>query len=228
MDFITELPRTSKGFDNLLVIVDKLTKYAIFVPTTIGVNEVETAGLFFKHVVTHFGLPRQIITDRDSRWSGNFWGELCRVMGMQRSLTTAYHPQADGQTEIMNQYLEIALRAYIGVELKDWDEYLDAISLSFNTTPHSITKFAPAFLLYGFKPTTYSTLPGSDKTPVRRFQSSKSEKQKDPNSIQITHEDTVEMFTAGKPPTEFQWVSGQDTWWVTHWFSLARQGGING
>lgn len=63
MDFITELPKTKNGFDSILVIVDKLTKYAMFIPTITEVDEVETAKLFFKHVVSHFSLPRQIITN---------------------------------------------------------------------------------------------------------------------------------------------------------------------
>jgi hypothetical protein len=106
MDFIPELP-DSDGFDNILVIVDKLTKYGIFIPCSIKISDVETAQLFFKHVVAHFGLPRQVITDRDTRWRNEFWGEICQLMGMKRALTTAYHPQADGQTEILNQLLEI-------------------------------------------------------------------------------------------------------------------------
>jgi transposase InsO family protein len=163
MDFITELPMTKGGYDNVLVIVDKLTKYAIFIPTTTEIDEVSTAKLFFKHVVTHFGLPRQIITDRDSKWSGNFWEELCKIMGMTRSLTTAYHPQADGQTEIMNQILEIGLRTYIGTDLNEWDKYLDFLALSYNTSPHSATTFTPAFLLYGFDPTT----PANASLPVQ-------------------------------------------------------------
>jgi hypothetical protein len=115
MDFIPELPE-SNGFTNILVVVDKLTKYALFIPTTNEVTEVETAELFFNHVITHYGIPRQVITDRDTRWRGEFWKEICRLMGMQRALTTAHHPQADGQTEIMNQGLEIALRAYVPIQ----------------------------------------------------------------------------------------------------------------
>lgn len=113
MDFIPELP-VSNGFDNILVNVDKLTKYTIIIPTTTNVNEVETAKLFFKHIISKFGIPRQIILDRDTRWRGDFWKEICRLMGMRRCLTTSYHLQADGQTEVLNQGLEISICAYIG------------------------------------------------------------------------------------------------------------------
>jgi hypothetical protein len=157
MDFIPELP-VSKGFDNILVIVDKLTKYAIFIPTTVEINEVETAKLFFNRVVAEYGIPRQVITDRDTRWKGDFWKEVCRLLGTQRSLTTSYHPQTDGQTEIMNQGLEIALRAYVGPDRDDWSDKLDGLALSYNSSPHTATGFAPAYLLRGYQPVTGSTL----------------------------------------------------------------------
>jgi hypothetical protein len=79
-------------------------------------------------------------------------------MGMKRSLTTSYHPQTNGQTEIMNQYLEISLRAYIGPDWNDWHKSLDALALSYNTSPHTATGFSPAYLLRGYHPITGSTL----------------------------------------------------------------------
>jgi hypothetical protein len=157
MDFVPELPESGE-FDNILVIVDKLTKYSIIIPCKTEITELETAKLFFQHVVCKFGIPKQVITDRDTRWRNDFWLEVCRLMGMKRALTTAYHPQADGQTEVMNQTLEIALRAYIGPSRNDWADYIDGFTLSYNSTPHSSTNFSPAFLLHGFQPVTGSTL----------------------------------------------------------------------
>lgn len=157
MDFIPELP-LSNGYDNVLVIVDKFTKYSIFIPCTTSITEDKTAKLFFKHVIAHFGIPRQVITDRDTRWRNDFWKEICRLMGMKRALTTSFHPQADGQTEILNQSLEIALRAYIGPHRDDWIDHLNALSLSYNSTPHTATTFSPAYLLRGYTPMTSSTI----------------------------------------------------------------------
>ena len=85
-DFILELP-SSSGFNNILIIVDKFTKYAIFIPTTISVTEVETAELFFHHIISKFSIPQQLTTD--ARWRGEFWKEICKRIGMTRSLTTA-------------------------------------------------------------------------------------------------------------------------------------------
>ena len=138
MNFIPEL-LLSDGFDNILVIVDKLTKYAVFIPTTMKINEIETVKLFFKHVVTKFGIPCQIISDRDTHWRGDFWKEICRLM-------------------VMNQGLEISIRAYIGPERNDWSDLLDVLALSYNSSPHTATGFSPAYLLRGYHPITRMTL----------------------------------------------------------------------
>ena len=97
MDFIPELP-ICEGYNNVLVIVDKLTKYA----TTTAITERETTELFFQHVISQYGIPRHIISDRDTWWRGDFWKEICDKMGMKRALTMAYHPQAEGQMEMIN------------------------------------------------------------------------------------------------------------------------------
>ena len=155
MDFITELPE-SNGFDAILVI-DKLTKYAIFIPTNSTVNEEGTAKLIFEHVITRFGIPRQFVSDRDSRWTSTFWKELCKQLNTKRSLTTAYHPQVDGQTEIMNQILETALRTYVSPTHGSWASLLQPLAFSYNNLPHFSTRFTPAFLLHGYQPTTPSS-----------------------------------------------------------------------
>jgi hypothetical protein len=151
-DFIPDLPKTKSGYTNIFVIVDKLTKYGMFIPTTTDVDALESGRLFREHVISRFGLPRQIIGDRDTRWTSSFWKELCKGLGVKLSLATAYHPQTDGQSEILNQTLETALRCFVGPERNDWDQHLNNFALSYNSTPHSATKVAPALLLFGFLP----------------------------------------------------------------------------
>jgi hypothetical protein len=85
MDFIMDLP-LSHGYNAILTIVDKLTKYAMFIPCKTTINEEETAKLVHNHVWMHYGLPRQIITDRDARWTGSFWEHLTAIIGIKRSL----------------------------------------------------------------------------------------------------------------------------------------------
>ena len=97
MDFIGELPR-SQGYDSIFVLICKLTKYAFFIPCNTNLMEKKAAQLFFNRIVTHIRLPKQILSDRDTQWRNLFWKEVCKSMGSKRALTTAYHPQADGQT----------------------------------------------------------------------------------------------------------------------------------
>ena len=169
MDFIPELPK-SGSFDNILVVVDKLTKYGIFVPTSTSITAADAAKLFFENVVAHYGPPKQVISDRDKVWSGEFWKHVTSFFGTQRLLATAYHPQTDGQTEILNQVLEIALRAYADEDLKDWASKLTKFSLSYNTAIHSATGYSPAFLLRGFHPYTPGNLmcPNENEAAILR------------------------------------------------------------
>ena len=157
MDFILEL-LLSNWYNNILVIIDKLNKWAIFIPCSTKITDIETAELFFKHVICKYGIPPQIITDCDSRWRNTFWGEVCRLMGMKRALTTSYHPQANGQMENLHKTLEIALQAYIGPSRDNWAQYLEALAFSYNTTLHISSNFAPVYLLLGYSPVISSTL----------------------------------------------------------------------
>jgi len=87
-----------------------------------------------------------------------FWKEICDKMGMTRSLTTPYHPQANGKIEVLNQSLEISLQAYVEPSRDDWASYLDVLVLLYNSTPHTATGYAPAYLLQGYTPITTSTI----------------------------------------------------------------------
>ncbi|QRW03556.1 Ty3/Gypsy polyprotein/retrotransposon [Ceratobasidium sp. AG-Ba] len=167
MDFIMDLP-PSNGYNAILTIVDKLTKFAHFIPCTTSINEEETAKLFHAHIWTKYGLPRQVITDRDARWTGAFWEHLTSLVGVQRSLTTAYHPQADGQSEIMNQTLEIALTVFVFPSMDNWSDLLNDFSFAYNTMEHTSTGFTPSYLLLGFEPLRPSDLLASTSKSIAR------------------------------------------------------------
>jgi hypothetical protein len=156
MDLITDLPE-SDGYNAILVIVDKLTKYGLFIPTTTRTTEVDTARMFVQHIIAQYGVPKAVISDRDTRWRGEFWKEVSSAMGFERNLTTAYHPQADGQTEILNQSLEVSLRAYVNDIRDNWSSLLPEYSMSYNTTVHTATTYSPAYLLYGYEPNRLAT-----------------------------------------------------------------------
>ena len=156
MDFITEIPQ-SNSYDAILVIVDKLTKYGLFIPVHTTDTAVDTARVVFNNVIAHYGVPREIVSDWDRMWSGEFWKEVCLYLDIKRLMATAYHPQTDGQTENLNQTLEIALRAYIDESMDNWTQLLPSFTLSYNSIQHSTTGFSPAFLLRGYKPRTPNT-----------------------------------------------------------------------
>jgi transposase InsO family protein len=115
LDWITGLPvsiRNGQEFDSILTIVCRVTKYALFLPTREDSTAVDFAQLFFEHVECRFGTPRGIVTDRDSHITSEFWREVCDIQIIKRRMSTAYHPQTDGQSEALNRIIEDYLRAY--------------------------------------------------------------------------------------------------------------------
>ncbi|GJX29753.1 putative reverse transcriptase domain-containing protein [Tanacetum coccineum] len=110
MDFITKLPKTSSGHDTIWVIVDRLTKSAHFIPTR-AMDSMETlTRLYIKEIVSRHGVPISIISDRDSHFTSRFWQSLQNALGTQLDMSTAYHPETDGQSERTIQTLEDMLR----------------------------------------------------------------------------------------------------------------------
>jgi len=96
MDFLTELPRTSAGHTGILVVVDRFSKMAYFLPTKEAASAQVCADLIFQEVVARHGIPRSIVSDRDSRFTSGFWKQLWRNMKTNLQFSTAFHPQTDG------------------------------------------------------------------------------------------------------------------------------------
>jgi hypothetical protein len=149
MDLITQLPRSAKGYDAIVVFVDKLTKMVHYAATSTSVDAPGLAALFFEHVVRHHGVPTTIVSDRDPRFTSNFWRSLWRLTGTTLAMSTAFHPQTDGQTERANRTLEEMLRAFVAFNQKDWDEHLIAAEIAFNNSQHASTGYTPFFLNSG-------------------------------------------------------------------------------
>ncbi|GJR51236.1 putative reverse transcriptase domain-containing protein [Tanacetum coccineum] len=106
MDFITKLPRSSQGFDTIWVIVDRLTKSAHFLPIRENDPLDKLARLYLNRIVARHGIPASIICDRDGRFTSNFWRSF-QMFGTDISMSTAYHPKTDGQSERTIQTLEV-------------------------------------------------------------------------------------------------------------------------
>jgi transposase-like protein len=125
-DWITGLP-VSKGYDAIMTVVDKLSKRAKYLPTQSTADAPQTAKLFFNHVVRHHGVPSVIISDRDPKFTGNFWKALMELMGIKQPMTTAGRAQADGATERQNRTLEDSLRCQVSYLGEDWADHLPTI-----------------------------------------------------------------------------------------------------
>ena len=151
MDFVMGLPKTQAGFDAIWVIVDRLTKSAHFLPIRATYPLEKLAQLYVQEIVRLHGVPSTIISDRDPRFTSRFWGALQKAFGTRLCLSTAYHPQTDGQSERTIQTLEDMLRACVLDNRGSWDRYLPLIEFAYNNSHHASISMAPYEALYGRK-----------------------------------------------------------------------------
>ncbi|GKB98047.1 ty3-gypsy retrotransposon protein [Tanacetum coccineum] len=164
MDFITQLP-PSKGKSCIWVIVDRLSKYAHFISLPPNYTAVTLASLFMHEIYRLHGLPKTIVSDRDPLFLSRFWKELFKLMGTKLLHSSAYHPQTDGQTEVVNRCLEMYLRAFVFDEPRTWARLLYLAEFCYNTSHHSSINMSPFKALYGRDVTSiHNYVPGSTVT----------------------------------------------------------------
>ncbi|KAL4282814.1 hypothetical protein GQ457_16G014550 [Hibiscus cannabinus] len=153
MDFITGLPPL-QGRTVIMVVIDRLSKYAHFIPLPTHFNSAIVASAFVSDIVRLHGIPAEIVSDRDSRFMTDFWRELHRLQGTTLAMSTAYHPQTDGQTEALNRCLEMYLRCYVSDCPKTWLSMLPWAEYWYNTSFQSSAQMTPFEVLYGRTPPT--------------------------------------------------------------------------
>ncbi|GJU11598.1 putative reverse transcriptase domain-containing protein [Tanacetum coccineum] len=151
MDFVTKLPKSSQGYDTIRVIVDRLTKSAIFTPMRETDSMEKLVRMYLKVVVIRHGIPVSIICDRDPRFASNFWRSLHKALCTNLDMSTAYHSQTNGQSEITIQTLEDMLRACVIDFGNGWVRHLPLVEFSYNNSYHASIKAAPFETLYGRK-----------------------------------------------------------------------------
>jgi hypothetical protein len=151
MDFITGLPK-SGGADAILVVVDRLSKMAHFIPTNETITAKDLAKIYFDNIFKIHGLPADITSDRGSLFTSHFWEGLCACLNTKQNLSTAFHPQTDGQTERVNGILEQYLRAYCNYQQDNWRDLLTMAEFSYNNSVSETTKVSPFFANYGYHP----------------------------------------------------------------------------
>ena len=151
MDFVIGFPRTVKGNNSIWVIVDRLTKTAHFIPIRNTHTMDHMAAIYIKEIVRLHGAPVSITSDRDSRFVSRFWQSLQRAMGTKLNLSTAFHPQTDGQSERTIQTLEDLLRACAMEFQGSWEEHLALAEFTYNNSYQASIGMAPFEALYGRK-----------------------------------------------------------------------------
>ena len=134
------------------MVVCRYSKMVQYLPCTKDTNAPELADRLIEGVFYKFGSPRSIMSDRDSLFTSAFWSTFCYYAQVKRRLSTAYHPETDGQTERHNQVLECYLRCYINHEQDDWIHWLPSAEYAYNQSTNSVTKKSPFEMVYRYSP----------------------------------------------------------------------------
>jgi hypothetical protein len=154
MDF-TECPLDENGYDSAFVVIDRLGKKSISIPCHKTITAKGMAEIFLTHWARHCNYPDSIVSDRGPQFVSTFWKELCRILGTKVKLTTAYNPNVDGQTEIMNRWMKQRLTMFCNYFQDNWSTKLPLLDMVQLNTPHeTLGNLSPHQVLYGFEPRT--------------------------------------------------------------------------
>jgi hypothetical protein len=164
IDFITKLPRTMKQRDSIMVVVNKLTKNAHFIPVKLTHKAINIAYIYMREIARIHGVPKEIVSDRDPKFTSNFWKGLFKGFGTNINFSTNYHPKSYGQTKSVNQVIEYMLRMYVMDKPSKWEDYIHLVEFAYNNGYHTSLKMIPFEALYGRKCNT----PVSWDNPVKR------------------------------------------------------------
>ena len=152
LDLITSLPQVN-GKDAILTIVDHgYSRVAIFIPCTTTITGPGIAQLYLRNVYPWFGLPSRVISDRDPRFTLQFGRALTMKLGIDRNISTAFHPQTDGLSERKNQWVEQYLRTVTSANPEDWTQWLALASAVHNNRRNATTGLLPNQILLGYEP----------------------------------------------------------------------------
>jgi len=152
MDFMLGLPRTAKKHDSIFVVVDHFSKMAHFIPCTKTTDASKVAKLYFDEIIKLYGLPQTIVLDKDVRFTSYFWKILWHMVGTKLKFSTAYHPQTDGQTEVVNRSLGNLLRCLVSDHNRNWDLILPTAQFAYNSSINGSISMSPFEVVHGYKP----------------------------------------------------------------------------
>jgi len=151
MDFITVLP-ISNGYDSIFVVKDRLSKQAHFIPCKKTITGEETAELFLREIFRLHGSPRSIVSDRGTQFVSTYWKRFSELLGTKVNLSSAFHPETDGSTEVLNQMIEQYLRIYCNYQQDDWTTHISLAEFTYNNTVNTSTQMTPFFANHGHHP----------------------------------------------------------------------------
>jgi hypothetical protein len=158
IDFIVKLPKSRQGNDCIISIIDHLTKRAHFIPTKESMTAREFATIFTREYIRLHGIPSKIITDRDVRFTSEFWEAVTEAWESKLLMSTAFHPQTDGQTEKVNNVVSTYLKAFTAHAPEGWEDQLPLAEFAYNISPHISTKLSPFELDLGYNPSIPATV----------------------------------------------------------------------
>jgi hypothetical protein len=148
MDLITKLPRTNKQHDSIMVVVDKLTKAAHFIPGKLTHKAMNIVDVYMREIARLHGIPKTIVSDRNPKFTSKFWKGLFNRFGTNLNFSTSYHLETDGQAERVNQVIEYMLRMYVMDKPSKWEDYLHLVEFAYNNGYQASLKMSPFEALY--------------------------------------------------------------------------------
>jgi hypothetical protein len=213
-DIIVKLP-LSNEYDSILVVVDWLTKMTHLIPTNESITASGVAKLYLDNVFRLHGLPKEWTTDRGPQFASQVMREIHKSLGIKSSISTAYHPQTDGQTERMNQEIEAYIQHYVSHRQDNWSDLLSTAEFALNNWKQSAMDTSPFELNYGFSP-KIEIAPKEVKTPgAENYLSTLKESQEDAKAaLTLTAEQMKYFYNkhASKTP---KYVVGEKAWLST-------------
>jgi len=203
MDFLLGLPRTTRGNDQILTIVDKFTKFVHFIPLPVTATAVEVVDIFLTQVFRIHGLPRRLISDRDSKFTGKFFSRWKKVLKIEHSMTSAHHSKMDGASEIMNRWIADYLRGFVSFDQLDWDTQLHLAEFAYNSHKNTSTGYSPFFLCFGrhlVAPNSLTLNQDDNETLVDRINTLKRVHQVAKDCLAITQLRQAKYYDQGRQP----------------------------
>jgi transposase InsO family protein len=166
IDF-AEMPKSHNGYDCVMVIKDRFSKIVEFIACTKKITSMDAAELLYrKWFLKGFRFPKEIVSDRDTRFISDFWMSLCKKLGISQVMSTARHQQTDGGAEIMVKMLKTGLKKICNYRQDDWDEHLLTLQFAYNKSINNSTGFTPFYLAFAFQPLTYPNFKKRDNFPA--------------------------------------------------------------